>query len=210
MLSEFAIVKTDGNPAWQGFRHVLEVDGRRLEEDETRLIRALLSGPDGHIAARRLSDESARFNIGFVMRNFNVPTSALFFFNTESHDRFRFTAKDARDGIWHLAWRETGRPTFIRTPEGESIPSEGELWVNAADGVIRRTVLLTTMRKSNGQRGHGRVDVTYTLVPSIGMWLPDTMHEEWEKNDRDGVSERVRGHARYSNYRQFTTSVRIK
>ena len=33
--------------------------------------------------ARRLSDESARFNIGPIVRNFNVPTAALFFFRPE-------------------------------------------------------------------------------------------------------------------------------
>jgi hypothetical protein len=210
-VSEFAIVKVGGgNTPWQGFRDVLEVDGKRVEEDENRLVRSLIAGGEDWIHARQLSDQSARYNIGSVQRNFNVPTTALFFFRSESHDRFRFAAKDAAKGIWHITWTETYRPTFIRTPAGESIPSEGEMWVNAADGTVRRTVLHTLMENSNGQRGSGRVDVSYQFVDAIGMWLPATMDEEWETSHRLGAWERVRGHAVYSNYRQFTTSGRIK
>src|SRR5258708_3651060 len=90
--------------------------------------------------ARRLSDESARFNIGPFLRNINVPTTALFFFRPENLRRFKLTRKSVgRDGTWEIAFRETERPTLIRTPEGGSGPSEGSVWANCADGTLART-----------------------------------------------------------------------
>ena len=54
--------------------------GSRSLDRENRLVRALLGDPGRFVEARRLSDESARYNIGTIERNFNVPTAALFFF----------------------------------------------------------------------------------------------------------------------------------
>ena len=209
-VAEFAIVKIDAVTAWQGFRDVLSVDGYALEGGRTRLIDSLMGGPGGYLEARRLSDESARFNIGIIERNFNVPTTALFFFRRENHDRFKFAAKEPENGIWRIAWRETYKPTFIRSPSGTSVPAQGELWVDPADGTIRRTVLMAEMEGRNGNKGNGRVDVTYRYVDAIGMWLPSTMDEEWMTTAPKGAWERINAHAAYSNYRQFTTSGRIK
>jgi hypothetical protein len=212
VIAEFAIVRVDAVDGWQGFRDVIEVDGRPLGDRQDRLVKALLNGGGGYVEARRLSDESARFNIGAVERNFNVPTTALFFFQTRHLDRFKFGARTVdADGRWQIAWRETYRPTFIRTPAGESIPAEGELVVDPARGTVLRTLLKTTMRGGGrAQYGTGRVDVSYRSVDALGMWLPATMEEEWETNAPGGAWERVQGQAVYSNYRQFQTSVRIK
>jgi hypothetical protein len=139
-----------------------------------------------------------------------VPTTALFFFRTESHDRFKFAAKDPENGIWRIGWRETYKPTLIRSPSGASVPADGELWVDPADGTIRRTVLTAEMEGRNGNKGSGRVDVTYRYVDAVGMWLPSTMDEEWMTTAPKGAWERINAHADYSNYRQFTTSGRIK
>lgn len=214
IVAEFAIVKVDRARGWQGFRDVVEVDGTPLPDREDRLVRAL-TRPGLSDEARRLSDESARFNIGPIERNFNVPTTVLFFFVSSNLDRFKFSARtvDAA-GIWEIAYRETSRPTLIRTPGGTSIPSEGTLWVNPVDGTVVRTRLEVegfAMRARGPARfrGTGRVDVTYQHVPTLGMWLPSAMDEEFEVRNgehRDTAS----GRALYSNYRQFTTSGRIK
>ena len=214
IVADFAIVKLDTARGWQGFRDVIEVDGTQLPDRDDRLVRALTRSA-GYDEARRLSDESARFNIGPVERNFNVPTTALFFFVSENLDRFKFSADAVgADGVWQIGYRETARPTLIRTPGGTSIPSAGKLWVNPSDGTVVRTRLevegfAMRARTFVRSRGTGYVDVTYQLVPSIGMWLPAAMDEEFEVRNgehRDTAS----GRAMYSNYRQFTTSGRIK
>jgi hypothetical protein len=210
LTSEFAIVQVDTPTGWQGFRDVLEVDGRPLADRENRLVRALLADPGRFIEARRLSEESARYNIGTIERNFNVPTAALFFFASEHLDRFAFSAKGTENGVWHIAWKEKDRPTFIRSPEGTSIPSEGEIWVDPTDGTIHRTVLTVNTRGRAKQKGTAQIDVRYQFVAAIGRWMPVSMKEDLSVTIPGEWWEKISGEAEYSNYRQFTTSGRIK
>jgi hypothetical protein len=214
-VADFAIVKAEGFGGWVGFRDVVEVDGARIGDHQDRLLQVLSASSGSLDEARRLSDESARFNIGPILRNFNVPTTALFFFRPQNLDRFKFTRKKAaQDGIWEIAFRETERPTLIRTPEGRSVPSEGSVWVNAADGTVVRTRLrMTEIGMSGGMNprdsGSAQIDVTYRRVAALDMWLPETMTESYE-GGRGATWDRTTTEARYSEYRQFQTSVRIK
>jgi hypothetical protein len=213
-VADFAIVKAEGFGGWVGFRDVVEADGARIPDRQGRLLRVLSASSGSTDEARRLSDESARFNIGPIVRNFNVPTAPLFFFRPDSLDRFKFTRKRVEPGgIWEIAFRETERPTLIRTPEGQSIPSEGSVWVNAADGTVVRTSLRMNKFAAAGNAkrefSSAQVDVTYARVAALDMWLPETMKESYEAN-RGPLVDRVTAEARYSDYRQFQTSVRIK
>ena len=212
ILADFAIVKVDALHGWVGFRDVLEVDGKPLPDREGRLVKLLTEAGGRYDEARRLSDESARFNIGSIERDFNVPTTVLFFFTPSNIRRFNFTAGRVHaDGIWEIAFRETERPTLIRTPAGRSVPSSGTLWVNPADGTVVRTLLRVEgfAIDRRAARSTGRVDVTYQRVADLDMWLPASMDEDFEAG-RDNASSTVSGRALYSNYRQFQTTVRIK
>jgi hypothetical protein len=213
LVSDFALVHADAIHGWLGFRDVREVDGHRVTDREDRLARVLMGAQGSFDEARRLSDESARYNVGAIHRNFNVPTTALFFFSPENRRRFKFTARRvATDGTWEIAFKETDRPTLIRDPNGRSVPSSGTLWVEPQTGTVTRTRLQVETVDGRGpraQRGHGQVDVIYRHVPSVEMWLPAMMEEQFEVT-REGSVDRISGHAEYSNYRRFTTSGRIK
>jgi hypothetical protein len=213
LVSDFALVYADALHGWLGFRDVIEVGHRAVQDREDRLARVLMGAEGRFDEARRLSDESARFNLGNLQRNFNVPTSALFFFRTEDHDRFKFAARRVLDdGTWEIAFRETGKPTMIRTPDGEPVETLGTIWVRPEDGVVVRTVLevgVLMRRVSPPQRGKGSIDVRYRLVDALGMWLPEAMDETFEATRQDAW-DKVTGHAEYSNYRRFETSGRIK
>jgi hypothetical protein len=213
LVSDFALVYADAIHGWLGFRDVMDVDGREVNDREDRLARVLIGAEGRFDEARRLSDESARFNLGNVQRNFNVPTSALFFFVTENLDRFKFAARRVlEDGSWEIAFTETGKPTMIRTPDGDAVTSTGTLWVRPDDGVAVRTVLDVSVlmrRLSPPQRGTGSIDVRYQKVDPLGMWLPVTMDETFEAKRQDSW-DKVTGHAEYTNYRRFETSGRIK
>lgn len=210
ILAEFAIVRVPRLRGWQGFRDVVEVDGARISDRDDRLVRILTASDGGYAEARRLSNESARFNIGALHRNFNVPTTALFFFSADNLERFRFAARGVQpDGTWEIAFRETSRPTLIRTPDGQSVPSEGSIWVNPSDGTVVRTLLKLGGFAPSGQtKGTAHADVRYRPVTHLGMWLPASMDEQLETHGM--ISETISGRAVYSNYRQFTTSGRIK
>jgi hypothetical protein len=213
LVSDFALVHADAIRGWLGFRDVIAVDGHRVTDRDDRLARVLMGSQGRYDEARRLSDESARYNIGAIQRNFNVPTAALFFFTPDNHDRFKFTARTvAADGTWEIAFRETDRPTLIRTPDGLSVPSSGTLWVEPQSGTIVRTRLYVETLAGRGDRaqhGRGHVEVVYRKVDDLNMWLPATMDELFEVSLKE-VFDRVSGHAEYSNYRRFTTSGRIK
>jgi hypothetical protein len=212
-VADFAIVKAQGFGGWVGFRDVVEADGVRISDHEDRLLRVLENVTGSFDEAKRLSDESARFNIGSIARNFNVPTAALFFFGRDNLERFKFTRKSAAGGLWEVAFRETAHPTLVRTPEGRSIPSEGTVWVSGADG----TVVRTRIHMSFAARGSGfssssveaEIEVTYTHVPAVGLWLPAAMTESYEMV-RGSTRERITTEAKYSDYRVFQTSGRIK
>jgi hypothetical protein len=214
-VADFAIVKAEGLGGWVGFRDVVEADGVPVSDREDRLIQILTAASGRMDEAQRLSNESARFNIGPIFRNFNVPTAALLFFRPENLDRFKFTKKTVeRDGTWEIAFRESERPTLIRTPDGSSVPSEGSVWVNAADGTVVRTRMRMKefgSRASLRTRGSGaaEIDVRYGRVAALDMWLPDTMTESYEVV-RGTSWDRATAEARYSNYRQFQTSGRVK
>jgi hypothetical protein len=213
LVSDFAIVKADAISGWLGFRDVLEVDGARVGDHEERLAHVLMASQGRFDEARRLSDESARFNIGSIQRNFNEPTVVLFYFSPKNQDRFKFSARAVGDdGVWEIAFEEESRATIIRTPQGEPVPSTGSVWVRPADGTIVRTLLkvpIIPMRNARGQRGSGLVDVAYRRIEALDMWLPWTMTESFETTRQD-TWERITGRAVYSNYRQFQTTVRIK
>lgn len=213
LVSDFAIVKADAIRGWLGFRDVIEVDGRAVADRDDRLARVLIASQGQYDEARRLSDESARFNIGPIDRNFNVPTTALFYFTPDNVDRFKYSARRVLDdGTWEIAFKEKGRPTMIRTPDGEPVYSSGTIWVVPADGTIVRTLLKAEFAIPRGRLPYGgtaSVDVTYRRVDTLGMWLPAVMDESIE-GYRSGTSSSVSGRAEYSDYRVFTTSVRIK
>jgi hypothetical protein len=214
-VADFALVQARGLGGWVGFRDVVEVDGARITDREDRLMRVLTEASGSLDEARRLSEESARFNIGPIFRTFNVPTAALLFFRPENLDRFKFSKKAvARDGTWEIAFRETERPTLIRTPGGASVPSAGSLWVSAADGTVVRTSLLMNdvgvEARTRARRIDAlQVDVTYNRVAALGLWLPETMTESYDIVD-GRERELLRTEAKYSDYRVFQTSVRIK
>lgn len=206
LVSDFAIVKT--SIGWVGFRDVLSVDGKDVRDRDDRLVRLLIAGADGIQNARRVSDESARYNIGFAARNLNVPTMALFLFAAEGASRFQFAAAKPATGETHLAFREKDSAGLVHRTDGETVPLSGEVWA-LPDGTVIRTLLRMSNITATVRASRAEIDVTYRLVPQVQMWLPETMTELYE--GRDGPAfQRATGRAEYTNYRRFQTSVRIK
>ena len=169
---------------------------------------ALTDGSNCLDDARRLSTK-ARFNIGSFVRNFNVPTTTLFFFEPANLGRFTFTRKRvAADGLWEIAFRETTQPTLIRTPTDDPVPTDGTLWANPEDGTVVRTQMRMHDLSGPGagtSRGSATIDVVYRRVPALNMWLPDVMTESYNA-DSPRSWDRINGRAQYSDYRQFQTS----
>ena len=145
LVAEFALVKTGRPDGWIGFRDVVEVDGEPVQDRRDRLTKLFTDSAAPMPEATRIANESARFNVGPISRNFNVPTMALLLFRPENLSRFTFTRRGTEriDGVetWEVAFRETRRPTMVMTRAGKDVPLEGSLWIVPADGTVVRTRL---------------------------------------------------------------------
>jgi hypothetical protein len=141
LVAEFAIVRA--GRGWTGFRDVVEFNDEPVRDRRDRLKALFTSTSPTMSEARRIADESARFNVGPVARNFNTPTTAMFFFLPEHLPRFTFKRKGTKaiDGSQtvEVAFKETRSPTFIMTRAGKDVPVEGSLWISVADGTVIRT-----------------------------------------------------------------------
>jgi hypothetical protein len=208
LVAEFALVRT--RSGWIGLRDVVEINGRPVENRKNRFERLLLEMTVTEAELIRIASESARFSIGPVNRNLNVPTTALFFFQPENLARFTFSRKGAKkiDGIdtIELEFKETQRPTLIMRRAGAPVPMEGSLWVVPEDGTVVRTrlrvknfadalampardaeALTGTRAPSIGGGAYAQdletyadVQVTYKRVTEMGLWLPSEMAEQYQ------------------------------
>jgi hypothetical protein len=208
LVAEFALIRT--RAGWIGLRDVVEINGRPIEGRKNRFERVLLDMTVSAEELFRIANESARFSIGPINRDLNVPTSALFFFKPENLARFTFSRKGAKkiDGTdtIELEFKETRRPTLIMLRAGAPVPMEGSLWVVPADGTVVRTRLrlknfadalampaqdaapLTGTRTPSVGGGNyaqelesfADVQVTYKKVTEMGLWLPSEMTEQYQ------------------------------
>ena len=146
LVAEFAIIKVPSDMGWIGFRDVVEVDGKGVSDRRDRLMSILTDMSADSSQATQLANESARYNVGPISRNFNTPTSTLFFFSAANLKRFTFTRKGTKkfDGVeaWQLDFIETQTPTIVSTRAGRPVPLEGTLWVAPADGTVVKSRLV--------------------------------------------------------------------
>jgi len=141
-ISEFALVRVTDD--WLGFRDVYEVDGKPVRDRRDRLEKLFLQSPSAAVdQGRQIAQESARYNMGGIQRNFNVPTMALFFLQPANLARFRFkkSGEDSIDGVpvWKVGYEEIRKPTIIRTSAGKDMPLKGTLWIDPSDGRVLKT-----------------------------------------------------------------------
>ena len=198
LRSEFAILRlpTD-EKRWIGVRDVLEVDGRRIPDRAGRLT-ALLKLPFGaaEVQWRALEEESARFNIGNVVRTLNVPTFVLLFLRCDNLRRLEFDARQPDGGEVVVDYREMQRPTFIRDAYGEDELARGFVRANAASGAVLATRLEVGLAKRDVR---AQIDVQFKRDAKLQLLVPSEMREQyWAPS-----GERVEGVALYRNFKRF-------
>lgn len=207
LVSECALVRVGDD--WLGFRDVYEADGKPVRDRRDRLERLFFAaGANAVEQGRRIADESARYNVGAVQRNFNVPTMSLFFVHPINQGRFRFSKKgeDRIEGamIWKIGYRESRTPTIIRTSNGMNMPVSGTFWVDPVDGRVMRTEMEINLevkmglewardelpagltlspeleRERRRQDSRASITVSYKPNPALGILVPAEMLESYE------------------------------
>ena len=117
LVSDFLLVQVPGE-GWLPFRDVFERDGKKVRDREERLAKLFLKGGSRtpFDQARAIMNESARYNIGNVERNINMPTLVLPFLTPLHRTASRSSSRSARRRRrrWSSSRRPGGRPTSPR------------------------------------------------------------------------------------------------
>lgn len=199
LKSDFMLVKFTGDEPWIPFRDVISVDNKPVGDREARLERLFLQPEsEARKSASRVTDEGARYNLGTMRRNINVPVLGLEYLKPGNAERCQFGRPHPElvDGVaaWKIDYTERGGPTVIRdSRSGGNVPAKGTFWIRSVDGAILRSILKT----SNGVTEF-EIDVKYCQVPSIAVLVPCRMAEKYGRR-----TEQVTGLATYTNIRQF-------
>lgn len=202
LRSDFLLVQVPGQ-GWVPFRDVFERDGKAVRDRQDRLTSLFIEHKrDALEQARRISDESSRYNIGNVQRTINVPTLVLNYLAGDFQYRVSFSdakADDAAPGRV-IAFKEVARPTFIHTSNDRDLPAAGRVWVDEQTGAVRRTELDVL---DSSVEAH--IIVTFQFDEATKIWVPAKMEERYRRPNSRDTSE-LRGIATYSRFRRFSVS----
>jgi hypothetical protein len=206
LRSDVLLVRSGDGLPWRTFRDTHTVDGRAVRDRDDRLVRLFLDTPRTAVdQAQAILAESARFNIGYIDRDINVPLLALAVLDPEHQARFVFerqrdeAVRGRRTARAVIRFREAERPTLIRTDGGRDLPVEGRFWLDPETGRVERSELVAEDRQL---RATIRVD--YAPDEDLGLWLPAEMREAYLAR-RSATT--IDGRARYGNARRFEVTV---
>lgn len=215
LKSDLMLVRSEGSDfGYVQFRDVFEVDGDAVRDRGDRLTKLFLNSS---VSARRqasdIMNESARYNIGTVERNINVPLVALMMMDPMNRSRFKCSVDSDRKGVprgmpkspaftlaadaWVIEFEETATPTMIRG-DGQDAKSHGRIWVDPETSRVLMTELVVEAKTVRST-----IRVSYQSEPVAGLLLPIEMRETYVVRKRFYTFE---GSATYGNFRQFSVT----
>jgi hypothetical protein len=214
LKSDLLLVKLGAEERWMQFRDVFEVDRRPVRDRDQRLYKLFVDAkPDAQAQAEAIQMESARYNLGPVMRTINVPMLALYFFDRNFIVGVQYTlakpgnlkkfADLAEPGsISVVEFKETTRETAVRGQGGREVPSHGKAYIDHTTGRI-----LMTEMTSQDTSLIATIYVTYKAEPGLPILVPQEMREIYTMARTD---TRIDGRARYGKFRQFMVTTTEK
>jgi hypothetical protein len=213
LKSDLLLVRAEGEGYVQ-FRDVFEVDGDAVRDRTDRLTKLFMNPSE---SARRQADqiraESARYNIGSVARNINVPLIALMLLDPVYQRRFKYSSSTEHKGTprgmpksaafalpadaWEIDFDETSTPTVIRGDDKDA-KSRGRVWVDPETSRVLMTELIVEAKTVRTT-----IRVSFQSEPLAGCLLPIEMRETHVMKGRFYTFEAA---ATYSNFRRFTVN----
>ena len=200
--SDIIIMEEKSAFGWIMLRDVFEVDGKPVRDREERLTR-LLTQPasDARAQAVRISDESARFNIGPGLRTTNTPELSIHFLQASLQPRFTFSLgsreRSLGDRVWTVNFRERTKPTLVRGEKDADMPATGQLWIDVDSGRVEKTELTFKL-----PAGLWTLTTTFTPDERLGIAVPAEMKEYYQF-----WATETTGTATYGRFRTFGISV---
>ncbi len=213
LRSDVLMVRLQAQDGYVEFRDVFEVDGRAVRDRQERLLALFLKpNPDVTQQLERILADSARYNIGSVIRTINTPTIPLMFLEAEFQPRFKFARTRERaistlgieknrdfGTLWAIDYQEGPKGTLIRRPNGlGDLPTQGRFWVEPLTGRVRMSEL-----RIEDPIVRTFVNVVYDEDTTIGHLVPVEMRERYENNHDRSI---IDGKATYGRFRRFGVS----
>jgi len=204
LRSDILLVWSVPDAAWVAFRDTFQVDDELVRERRVRLERLFLAqSPD----LGRISDESARYNLGRVVRNFNIPMMALTFLHPANQPRcaYKVHSPKQKDGLRlvKIDFSEEASPTIVRSGETDLF-ARGEFWVEADSGAVRRSKLV--VGGIHAAVPQATIEVEYDRPPGLDLLVPVKMREKYKSLQKPCLDQ-VDAWATYANFRRFTVQV---
>jgi hypothetical protein len=214
LRSDLLLIRPPRADRYIEFRDVFEVNGTGIHDRDDRLTQLFLKPTGNTDQIKAIIDESARHNIGDIPRNVNTPMLTLYFLQQDKQKHFRFKRAErgspqlgtgaAMPGrsptmfrvtteMWVIEYRETERPTIIKTDRGRDFPAAGRFWINPESGAVMMSELVMENSEVSAT-----INVSYQSEPVLGFLVPVEMRERYRTRD-----ERVEGVASYGRFRQF-------
>jgi hypothetical protein len=198
LKSDMLLVRAPAGDRWIQFRDVFEVDGKPVRDRAERLAKLFLQ-PSASTQQQvdDIAAASARYNIGGVNRNVNLPVLALTVLEPQNRAWFSFKGRKT-GGTFELEYQEERGGTLIRGAGDRAMPSRGRFTIDLATGRVLASELIA---KSAALRA--RIDVAYALEPAMGVFVPREMREKYTLTD----GSTIEGKATYARFRRYTVTV---
>ena len=195
------LLRAPGRQGFVVYRDVYRAGGQDVTDHTERLQQLLTTQTADSLAqAQRLTDASARYNVGSINRNVNTPTMAFEFLTAANIGRIRLR-EDGRETIDGLAcvvvaFDETARPTLVRGERDADVPARGRYWIDPITGAVPRAIV-----EFNAGGYSGRVEVRLARHPVLKAWVPVAMSEAWTS-----PTSNASGTARYDRFQRLAVS----
>ena len=207
LKGELFLMFLPGDGEWIAVHDFKEVDGEPVPDRED--VRALLQKGEVRGTAGRIAGTNARFNIGRLGRNFNEPTLPLLLLNKKrvqdvDFDRDRVVTEDGRTRVT-LRFKERDRQALVRNAiTTEPIHAKGLLTIDALTGRVERTEFEIDVNQTKS-----RLVTEYKPDEKLKLWVPVLFRERYD-DARGPERQVIQCEARYTNYRRFEVTGRIK
>ena len=199
LKSDLLLVRAPAGDRWIEFRDVFEVDGKPVRDRAERVAKLFLTpSASAQQQVQDIASESARYNIGGVNRNVNLPVLALAVLEPQNRAWFSFKGSPKAGNTFELEYQEERGGTLIRTTGEQSMPARGRFVLDRDTGRVLSSALIAESPKLRAQ-----IDVTYALEPALGHFVPREMREKYTLTD----GSTIEGRATYTKFRRYQVTV---
>ena len=203
LKSEMFFAFTPTTNEWLAVRDIKSVDGQSVKKGPD--VGSLLASMPAKVAASIVKSYNSRYNVGYIVRNYNEPTLSLLLFDVNWHENLEFRLEHLDDdqgvSLATIAFRERSEPTLIVDLTGQPVLSSGEVTVETATGRVRRIVFRSPIDNVLSE-----LETTYVLDKKLDTWVPATFVEHYIS----AGDEEVVCRATYANFRRFEVHGGIK